>query len=45
MEIDLDDLILDTFNMTALFDLEDAPLVAANDEEYPEYENLYGTPA
>ena len=31
--------------MTALFIQYEEPVEAANDEEYPEYENLYGCPA
>ena len=45
MEILIDDIVFETYGMTALFELDDEPLIAANDDEYPEYENLYAMPA
>lgn len=44
MEIETE-LDIAAFTMSALFSQYEEPMVAANDEEYPEYENLYGIPA
>lgn len=39
------DIELEACAMTALFIQYEEPVQAANDEEYPEYDNLYLTPA